>query len=143
MRHTGAGLAIPDFPLVFGGIVPSSWNAAIAIHYSHRIGAVVVSALALATSAHVLYHHRRRSELRGPAILLLVLLAVQVTLGGATVLSGLNYVINSLHVVTGAAVLATSLALTLQANRSRILAGTDAPAREAPPTWVLPKGARA
>jgi heme A synthase len=22
MRHTGAGLAIPDFPLMFGGIVP-------------------------------------------------------------------------------------------------------------------------
>ena len=26
MRHTGAGLAIPDFPLMFGGIVPDHWS---------------------------------------------------------------------------------------------------------------------
>jgi cytochrome c oxidase assembly protein subunit 15 len=143
MRHTGAGLAIPDFPLVFGGVVPSSWTASVAIHYAHRVGALVVSVLALATSAHVLYHHRRRDDLRRPAILLMVLLAVQITLGGVTVLSGLNYILNSLHVVTGALVLATSLVLLLRANRSRILAGTGIGARETTHTWGLPKGARA
>ena len=27
MRHTGAGLAIPDFPLAFGGLLPPAWTA--------------------------------------------------------------------------------------------------------------------
>ena len=30
MRHTGAGLAIPDFPLAFGHLIPPVWNAKIA-----------------------------------------------------------------------------------------------------------------
>ena len=119
MRHTGAGLAIPDFPLAFGYLVPPVWSAAIAIHYAHRVGAVLVTALALATVGHVLYHHRGRVELRRPSLLLLALLTVQITLGALTVLTGKHYVINSLHVVTGAMVLATSLVLTLRACRPR------------------------
>jgi cytochrome c oxidase assembly protein subunit 15 len=119
MRHTGAGLAIPDFPYAFGQLVPPVWSAAIAIHYAHRVGAVLVSVLVLATVGHVLYHHPRRAELRRPSLLLLTLLAVQITLGALTVLSGKHYVINSLHVVTGAMVLATSLVLTLRAWRPR------------------------
>ncbi len=117
MRHTGAGLAIPDFPLAFGQLVPPFWNAPIAIHYAHRVGALVVTALVLAAAGHVLYHHRGRAELRRPALLLLALLALQITLGALTVLTGKQYVINSLHVVTGAMVLGTSLVLTLRAHR--------------------------
>src|SRR6185437_15959702 len=30
MRHTGAGLAIPDFPLAFGHLIPPMWDAKIA-----------------------------------------------------------------------------------------------------------------
>src|SRR6186713_280531 len=40
MRHTGAGLAIPDFPLMFGRLLPPSWTAPIAIHFAHRMGAL-------------------------------------------------------------------------------------------------------
>jgi cytochrome c oxidase assembly protein subunit 15 len=119
MRHTDAGLAIPDFPFAFGQLIPPAWNPQIAIHYSHRVGALIVSAFVLATAGHVLYHHRRRSELRNPALVLLVLLTVQITLGALTVLSGKQYVINSLHVVTGALVLGTSLVLALRAYRPR------------------------
>jgi cytochrome c oxidase assembly protein subunit 15 len=119
MRHTDAGLAIPDFPLAFGQLVPPFWNPQIAVHYAHRVGALTVSAFVLATAGHVLYHHLRRPELRRPSLLLLVLLAVQITLGALTVLSGKHYVINSLHVVTGAFVLGLSLVLTLRAYRPR------------------------
>jgi cytochrome c oxidase assembly protein subunit 15 len=126
MRHTGAGLAIPDFPLAFGRLVPPVWTTPIATHYAHRVGALLVGALVLATVAHVLYHHRARPELRRPSVLLLVLLVVQIALGAFTVLSGKQYVINSLHVVTGAFVLATSLVLTLRAYRSRLAPGAEA-----------------
>ena len=44
MRHTGAGLAIPDFPLMFGHLVPPHWDPKIAIHFAHRVGALVVDA---------------------------------------------------------------------------------------------------
>ncbi|HYS26552.1 MAG TPA: COX15/CtaA family protein [Vicinamibacterales bacterium] len=118
MRHTGAGLAIPDFPLAFGHLVPPQWDAKIAIHFAHRAGAATVAALALATAGHVFYHHRR-AELRRPAMLLLGLLALQITLGALTVLSQKQFLVNSLHVVNGALVLVTSLVLTLRAHRAR------------------------
>jgi sirohydrochlorin ferrochelatase len=52
-------------------------------------------------------------------MLLLALLASQITLGAYTVLTAKHYIINSLHVVNGALVLVTSLVLTLRAHRSR------------------------
>jgi len=126
MRHTGAGLAIPDFPLAFGHIIPTHWDAKIAIHFAHRAGAIAVTLLIAATSGHVFYHHRRSHELVRPAVLLLLLVAFQITLGALTVLSQKQFIINSLHVVNGALVLVTSLALTLRAHRARF---TDVVAR--------------
>jgi cytochrome c oxidase assembly protein subunit 15 len=119
MRHTGAGLAIPDFPLAFGHVIPPHWDPKIAIHFTHRAGAAAITLLVAATSGHVLYHHRGRRELVRPAILLLVLVALQITLGALTVLSQKQFIINSLHVVNGALVLVTSLVLTLRAHRAR------------------------
>jgi cytochrome c oxidase assembly protein subunit 15 len=121
MRHTGAGLAIPDFPLMFGGLMPDHWNTKIAIHFAHRVGAVVVALAALATCFHVWYHERLRTELTRPAAILLALVACQITLGGLTVLSRREVWINSLHVVCGALVLTTSLVLTLRTWRVRFL----------------------
>ena len=54
-----------------------------------------------------------------PAALLVALVAVQVTLGAMTILTRRNEWINSLHVVCGALVLATSLVLTLRSWRVR------------------------
>ena len=58
MRHSDAGLAIPDFPLVFGGLFPPEWTPQIAIHYAHRVGALIVTLAIAATVSHVWYHHR-------------------------------------------------------------------------------------
>ena len=44
MRHLGAGLAIPDFPLAFGHLVPPTWSTQIAVHFTHRVVALVVIA---------------------------------------------------------------------------------------------------
>jgi len=119
MRHTDAGLAIPDFPFAFGHLLPPTWDAKIAVHYAHRVGALVVTLFAIATTGHVFFHHRTRPELWRPSALLILLIALQITLGALTVLSHKHYIVNSLHVVTGASVLATSLVLTLRARRSR------------------------
>jgi cytochrome c oxidase assembly protein subunit 15 len=117
MRHTGAGLAIPDFPLMFGHLLPTHWDPKIAIHFSHRVGALIVTASVVATVWRVWTRHHDARELTRNAGLLLALVAMQVTLGASTVLSGRDVWINSLHVVCGALVLATSLVLTLRSWR--------------------------
>jgi heme a synthase len=116
MRHTGAGLAIPDFPLAFGGILPDRWSGRIAIHFSHRLGALLVTSFVIATAARA-WTHTTRPELRRPAMLLLGLVTVQIALGATVVLSELNPVVNTTHVVNGALVLGTSLVLTLRSFR--------------------------
>jgi cytochrome c oxidase assembly protein subunit 15 len=117
MRHTGAGLAIPDFPLMFGGVIPDHWSGAIAIHFTHRVGALLVTLAILALFTHVRSRYRDRPELMRPAALIVALVAVQVTLGALTVLSRRDPWINSFHVVCGAMVLTTSLVLTLRSWR--------------------------
>jgi cytochrome c oxidase assembly protein subunit 15 len=119
MRHIEAGMAIPDFPLAFGHLVPPFWNAGVAVHFTHRVGALLVTLAILASVGHVWYHHRSRRELLRPAMLLVILVLIQVTLGAMVVWSGLQPVINTAHVVNGALVLATSLVLTLRTYRSR------------------------
>jgi cytochrome c oxidase assembly protein subunit 15 len=119
MRHSDAGLAIPDFPLVFGGLFPPVWTPQIAVHYAHRIGALIVTLAIAATVGHVWYHHSRRSELRVPALTLACLVLAQVTLGAFVIWSEKNVAINTAHVVVGALTLATSLVLTLRSHHIR------------------------
>jgi len=123
MRHTGAGLAIPDFPLVFGGLLPPEWTAGIVVHYTHRVGALAVLLGVLATAGHVLSHHRHSPELTRPAVTAVLLVLVQIALGGLTVLSGRAVSFNTAHVVSGALLLATSLVITLRAWRAWLPSG--------------------
>jgi cytochrome c oxidase assembly protein subunit 15 len=125
MRHNNAGLAIPDFPYAFGHLIPPVWNGRVAIHFAHRIGALLVTLAILATAGHVLYHHRGRRELARPAVLLVLFVSLQVTLGAFVIWSGKDPLINTAHVVNGAALLGTSLVLTL---RSFLVSGARATA---------------
>lgn len=124
MRHIEAGMAIPDFPLAYGRALPPFWSAGIAVHFAHRVGAIVVT-LAILTAAHHAWHrHPGEPRLRRPALLLVLLVAIQVTLGAYVVWSGLQPIINTAHVVNGALLLATSLVLTLRSFRPRFEAAT-------------------
>jgi len=119
MRHTNAGLAIPDFPLAFGHLIPPAWTPAIAVHFAHRVWAVVTVLSVFATAGHVWYRHPGQPELRRPATLLAVLVLLQFTLGAFVVLTGKQVYVNTAHVGIGALVLATSLVLALRAHRLR------------------------
>lgn len=119
MRHTGAGLAIPDFPLAFGHLIPPQWTTGIGIHFAHRVGALAVTTIVLATAGHLLFHHSGRRELTRPALLLSALVVVQVGLGAWTVLSGRQVAVNTAHVAVGAATFATSVVLALRVHRNR------------------------
>ena len=118
MRHTGAGLAIPDFPLMFGHLVPDHWSREDRDPLRAPRRRAASSTLAIARDVgHVWSTTADRRELTRPAALLVALVAVQVTLGALTVLSRRDVWINSLHVVCGALVLTTSLVLTLRTWR--------------------------
>jgi cytochrome c oxidase assembly protein subunit 15 len=104
---------------MFGGWWPDHWDLNIAIHFAHRVGALLVTGAIAAAAGHVWAHHPERTELTRPSLLLLALVAIQVTLGALTVLSGRQVWINSLHLVGGALVLTTSLVLTLRTWRVR------------------------
>lgn len=116
VRHTGAGLAIPDFPLAFGGLVPPHFNLPIGVHYAHRIGALVAAVLVVMLVIRVV----RRSSQQGlllPALALGGLLGFQVALGALVIVSGRAVGPNTLHTVAGPVLFAASLALALHAWR--------------------------
>jgi len=115
MRHLGAGLAIPDFPLSQGALIPSFTSLGVVVNYSHRVGALMVIAILFLTTARILSDKGSR-PLRTLACALLLLCSVQVALGAFTVWSGKHALITSLHVMTGALLLATSLLVCLAAR---------------------------
>lgn len=117
MRHTGAGLAIPDFPLAFGRLVPPDFSGGVAIHFAHRLGGLAVAVMAGWVLVRALMDHREHAELLAPAFLLAALVALQIGLGAWTVWSAKSPIPTSIHVVAGAAVWGTSVFLALRARR--------------------------
>jgi cytochrome c oxidase assembly protein subunit 15 len=114
MRHMGAGLAIPDFPTSFGRLAPPFISVYVDVNFAHRCGALIVTAFVLWTAARVLRLHREQPLLRRLAIGMLCLLALQISLGALTIWSGRAVLPTTAHVAVGAAVLATSFALTVR-----------------------------
>ncbi len=109
MRHTKAGLAIPDFPLALGRVVPPLDSFPVAIAFGHRVGALVVAALVAASAVRALSSGRRGLE--KAALGLCGLALAQITLGALTVLTGKSVAVTTAHVATGALLLGSTLAL--------------------------------
>ena len=127
MRHLGAGLAIPDFPLSFGQVIPTFASVEIAVNYMHRVGALVVAILI--GTVVLMAVRSARAGVRRLAALLAGLVVLQITLGAYTVWSAKHEIITSLHVMTGASILAVSLLLALSSHDAgsaeRIVEMTD------------------
>jgi protoheme IX farnesyltransferase len=117
---TGAGLAFPDFPLMQGGLWPSSLADGAAIQLAHRALAVAVALLVLWTARQVLRSVAtpRTRRLAGLAVVLVV---VQIALGAANVWSRLSALFVVPHLAVGAALWATMVLLYLALRRSPAL----------------------
>ena len=137
MRHYGAGLAIPDLPLAYGKMLPPAseeglrrindarlWDAGLPrvtlaqvwLHFAHRVGALIVVSHVVPVAVRVLRRHRT-AELVRPAVIMLALLAAQVTLGVLTVLYRKPADVASAHVAVGALLLVTTFVLAARAGR--------------------------
>ena len=75
----------------------------------------MVTIMVVWTVARVLRSHRNEPELRHPALGLFLLLVMQICLGAITIWSGRAVIPTTSHVLIGAAVLATSLTITIRA----------------------------
>ena len=135
MRHLGAGLAIPDFPLSFGRVIPDFATKEIVSAYVHRVGGLLVAASVMAVAVR-LRRYDRSHPLRLLSQFLLSVVAAQVLLGGYVIWSGKQPHITSLHVMLGASTLALSVILALSARtlgwRVRRRWTEDAPAPVSP-----------
>ena len=133
VRHTGAGLAIPDWPLSFGKVVPTGadWAASgVLAHFAHRTFAWAVAALVVA-AAFALRRLGGVPGLRALAGLWLALLAAQVTLGATSVWTAKAVWATSAHLAVGGLLwIAGVLAAVLLA---RLAALSTAPARAGAP----------
>lgn len=136
MRHLKAGLAIPTFPLAFGKIWPPLPNAAVRIHFAHRLWAVVVVALVAWLVARIVRAHRDEALLLRPALILATLTAAQVILGAFTVWTAKAVMPTTFHVLTGAMVLGASFLIAMRSHRlspRRLARRTQAGERQALP----------
>jgi cytochrome c oxidase assembly protein subunit 15 len=118
VRHIGAGLAIPDFPLSYGRIVPAFTSSLITWQYAHRVLALLVAVLLAWTAAAVMARFPGRSTLVRPATALLVLVVLQILLGGFTIWSVRGVLPTTAHVATGALLFVTAVLLAARARRT-------------------------
>jgi len=130
VRHTGAGLAIRDFPLALGRIVPPLQSTPVALHFAHRLVALVILLVVAWVAIRVLRSSAARRELGVPAAFAAALVVLQIGLGGAAVLTRLAVIPATLHVVNGALLLAACGVLTVRAWRGDRAARQAAPAGE-------------
>jgi cytochrome c oxidase assembly protein subunit 15 len=114
MRHLNAGLSIPTWPLANGSFLPDFTSVGVTLNFIHRNWAFVVAILIFTTAYYALKASNEHPSLKRPAIAGMILVVMQITLGAVTILSEKEPNWTSLHVVGGAAVLASQFVLAVR-----------------------------
>ena len=133
MRHTESGLAIPDFPLSGGYIIPPfnqsmietiqsmHFDAGIQfvelyqiiIHYFHRLGAFIVTLSIGYFSYRVAQLKLSFSIVHKLTLSIILFLLIQIFLGAMTIWTVKNPLITSFHVLNGAIILGISALIVI------------------------------
>jgi heme A synthase len=124
VRHAGAGLACPDFPLCSGSLLPHHWESA--LHWIHRWLGVAL----LGLFVHLVLA-ARRTALARPAVLAAGLAVLQVALGIAAVLSGLAVPLRAAHALVAYVLWGVVVWLSVHAECwGAVARSAEAPQRE-------------
>jgi heme a synthase len=143
MRHSHAGLSIPDFPTTYGGWLPLLDPVAVAkineargaagqpftsaglilLQYVHRVWAVLIAIGVVWTSVQLIRSALLPNAMRMAGAAWIFLIFVQLGLGAWTVLSNKAADVATSHVLAGALMLAIGVLLSV--SLSRIPACTD------------------
>lgn len=136
VRTTGSGLACPDWPLCHGQLIPPlQFN--ILIEWFHRLVALLVGLLLLATAAWTFLRRETRGRLGGLAALAVALYFTQALLGALTVWKLLDPGVVSGHLMVALLLFTTLLVFSLAA-RAEAEPGTMVDATRARPAGLLP-----
>src|SRR5436309_68870 len=113
VRATGAGLACPDWPLCHGRLIPPL-DPLVLVEWSHRFVASIVGILTLAVAVAA-WRLRKAGQpgLAGLSSLALVLVIVQIGLGGLTVRHELTAWLVVAHLGTAMAFFGTLIIITV------------------------------
>src|ERR1700730_12924378 len=111
VTSTGSALAVPDWPLAFGKLIPAL-EGGVRFEYGHRVVAGVVVILTLALMTLTLMRERRR-WVRKLALAAFGLIVVQAILGGITVLFLMPLAIAVTHAATAQAFFCLTVALAI------------------------------
>lgn len=113
MRHSGAGLAIPTFPLTpEGGLLPETWNFRISIHFAHRCMALVISVVYIYWAAKIVSNKQLDGRIKALGWIGVLLLFAQITLGAMVIWTFRSPIPTTVHVMVGAFLFATSWLIT-------------------------------
>jgi protoheme IX farnesyltransferase len=113
-----AGLAFSDFPLMNGSLLPAMVADEQVLMFAHRALSVVVAGL-VAWSAIAVARATNAPQPRRIAGWMIVLVVLQITLGGLNVLSRLSAIFVVPHLAVGAALWGASAWLVLSTRRLR------------------------
>ena len=142
VRTTGSGLACPDWPLCEGRLIPR-FESHVLTEWFHRLLALLVSVMVLATAGWVAALAPLRARLGGLAALSAGLLCAQVLLGALTVWKHLSPSIVSSHLAVALLLFSTLLTVTLIASAAARPAAAGRPAATAAPRGAAPAPRRA
>lgn len=117
MRHIGAGLACPDFPLCHGVWIPPLDSFFVAVHFYHRVGGVVVALAVWGLATLAWREGSGEPGIRRLALAATIWVALQFALGVLSIWTRLSPVVTVLHHGGGALLLALTLLLTLWSYR--------------------------
>ena len=116
VRSTGSGTACPDWPLCHGKVVPQ-FEYHVMIEYSHRLVASLVGFLILGMMIWGWRRYPGQPLYRAGAVLVMVLLAGQVLLGGATVKTETAATVVAAHLTMALTLFSTLILMAVAAFR--------------------------
>src|SRR5271156_4995218 len=114
VTSTGSALALPDWPLANGKLIPA-WQGGIRFEFGHRLAAATVVILTLVLMAYA-WRAEPRKWVRQLVMLAFGLIIVQAVLGGITVLFELPLAIAVTHAATAQALFCVIVSIAFSPN---------------------------
>jgi heme A synthase len=108
VRHSGAGLACPDFPKCLGFWIPPELSGMVLIHFSHRTFAYIIFITVFVIFISTYLNSDLRRD-RSRVLILLGLIAVQIMIGVGVIHSKLYFLTTALHLAVALLILSTVL----------------------------------
>ncbi len=121
----GAGNVFNDWPLMGGKLVPDLSVQLYALHFAHRVLAVVVGAVVAIVCVRAIRQKKALPLQAKLAHAAIGLFAVEILIGAGNVWTNLNAAVVTLHLLTGALIFATLAAIAIVSHPQILTAASE------------------